>query len=177
MYRSFTFFFIIICFVGCGSSPRLINQAEPISQIPSGKGLLFLPVESKGFFESVLIGGESQLTVNKNQFQLFELAAGEYQIEKIDFGHGYIDLTESEHPEIWKFKVAEGKLNYAGHLFVEKVENGYASYDLVNRSSSALKTLKEKYSQFLDTFELHYSGMIQDDFFLLVRELEKGKAQ
>ncbi|MCW8878006.1 MAG: hypothetical protein OQJ89_09755 [Kangiellaceae bacterium] len=177
MYRFFAFSIIAICFMGCGSSLRLINQGEQVSQISSGNGLLFLPIESKGFFESIFISGETELVVKKNQFQLFELPAGEYQIEKIDFGHGYIDLTESENPGIWRFNVSEGKLNYAGHLIVEKIEGRYASYDLINRSSSALKTLKDKYNQLLDKFELHYSGMIQDDFFLYVRELEKGRKQ
>lgn len=112
------------------------------------------------------------------QTKIIKLKEGEYFWKE---GIGYSGNTQyvlEMDPELSKFTVKSGKINYPGMLTVKGYEhNGqyYSHYNMTNNTSDLLIDLKKRYPSLLEKYELEYSGKIKDPFLELNREIEKDK--
>jgi hypothetical protein len=158
--------------LGCASSGRVVptNELMPILSTPDTTLLLFA-IDSRDRIKTIHISGKNNVVLSYSPYQFIELEAGSYQITKLTFDYGYIDLKDLDDSEIWQFNVKPGAINYVGHFHLKEHDEDRYSFSLDNKSTSALKYLEKNYPSILQNKKLVYGGLDRDDFFQFVSEL------
>lgn len=169
MLRSWLGSLTLIFLLGCASSGRVIPNKE-LDQVLANKEstLLLFAIDSRDKINKIHLSGSSKVVITYAEYQFVELAPGEYQIDKLEFDDGYINLSKEEDAEIWRFTIAPKTINYIGHFHLQSHYNSRYSFSLDNKSTSLLKYLENNFPNILTTRKLNYGGLEQDDFFQFI---------
>ena len=165
----------LIFLLGCASSGRVVPKQE-LSQVLANKEstLLLFAIDSRDKINKIHLSGGSKVVITYAEYQFVELAPGDYQIDKLEFDDGFINLAKDDDAEIWRFTVSPKTINYIGHFHLQSHYNSRYSFSLDNKSTSLLRYLENNFPNTLATRGLHYGGLEQDDFFQFVSVIRES---
>lgn len=140
------------------------TKSSDLLPIPSNKGIFAIGEASHLKIVSVEIKHAGDIdTLELDDGYIYTiLKPGEYEIVKINLSsRAYFELDNSA---IWSFTIKPGKLNYAGHITIQRAELGKFALDLRNRASYFYEHLESNYP-YLKSVETIYASHFNDRFF------------
>ncbi len=148
-------------------------QADTPEKPGRGKGFLllglYLEADAAMVIKKIDASGARNVEwplTNQNQWLLKTLPRGKYQIMEIKVP--YFDLPYRKYTEdnpLWRFEIAEGKVNYIGKLEIEKKRTtNYAEIKRLNRIITDYDAIKKSFPELLQSYPLVNGMAIRDDF-------------
>ena len=166
-------FVVLIFLASCSISPiNSLKTDKDILEKPNEQGYLVFAVSTDLGLSSIQLKSRSSFELNDflwledRNYVFALLPKGSYTVSRVNIGpyrHYDLDFDEIS----FSFDVAANKINYAGELRIKNGAGGFASFELINRSSLALEFLESKFPNILASKELVYQGPGKDEFFNL----------
>ena len=131
-------------------------------------GYLLVDTHTERTVSEWLLAGRNEITVKPpvgRRMLLLALRPGDYAWKQLSVPHFNLPYQMDLEDRRWRFKIERGVINYAGTLLVGE-QRGRRSIDvrMLNRSAEVWEILQTHKPEFLEMFELKYSGSQLDHF-------------